>query len=150
MISYAANLLIVTKGKTQVEVENYANIETQKFARWARDDKIIVNDQKSKLMILTRRKPKIKWNFKIYLNNKILQQEDTIKYLGRIIDGRFSFNKHIEYITGICIKLIHALSKSAKINWGLRHDIFIIIYTGAILPHIIMQSTGLDRVPYTK
>ena len=129
MIVYADDLMILTKGKTQVEVEIYANIETQKVATWARDNKIIFIDQRSKLLILTRRKPKIKWNFKIYLNNKILQQEDTIKYLGRIIDGRFSFNKHIEYITGICIKLIHALSKSAKINWGLRQDVLRIIYT---------------------
>ena len=131
--AYADDLMILTKGKTQVEIENYANIETQKVARWARDNKINFNDQKSKLMILTRRKPKIKQNFKIYLNNKILQEEDTITYLGIIIDRRFNFNAHIEYITGKCIKLIHTLSKSAKINSGLRHDILRIIYTGAIL-----------------
>jgi hypothetical protein len=133
VIAYTDDLMIITKGKTQVEVETYANIETQKVATWARDNKIIFNDQKSKLMILTKRKPKIKRDFKIYLNNKKLQEEDTIKYLGIIIDRRFSFNEHIEYITGKCIKLIHALSKSAKINWGLRHDVLRIIYTEAIL-----------------
>jgi uncharacterized HAD superfamily protein len=85
-------------------------------------------------MILTRRKPKIKRDFKIYLNNKRLQQEDTIKYLGIVIDRRFKFNEHIDYITYKCMKLIHALSKSAKINWGLRHDVLRIIYTAAILP----------------
>jgi len=132
--TYADDLMILTKGKTQVEVKNYANIETKNVATWARGNKIIFNDQKSKLMILTRRKPKIKRDFKIYLNNKILQQEDTIKYLGIVTDRRFNFNEDIEYVTGKCIKLIHALSKSAKINWGLRHDILRIIYTGAILP----------------
>jgi len=131
MIVYADDLMILTKGKTQVEVEIYANIETQKVATWARDNKIIFIDQRSKLLILTRRKPKIKWEFKIYPNNKKLQ-EDTINYLGTIIDRRFNFNEHVEYITGKCIKLIHALSKSAKINWGLRHDV-LRIYTGAIL-----------------
>jgi hypothetical protein len=134
VIAYANDLMILTKRTTQVEVENYANIETQKVAMWARDNKIIFNGQKSKLMILTRRKPKIKRDFKIYLNNKKLQQEDTIKHLGILIDRRFSFNEHTEYITGKCIKLIHALSKSAKINWGLKHDFLRIIYTGAILP----------------
>jgi hypothetical protein len=134
VIAYADDLMILTKGKTQVELENYANMGTQKVATWARDNKIIFNDQKSKLMILTRRKPKKKRDFKIYLNNKKLQQEDTIKYLAIIIDRRFNFNEHIDYITGKCMKLIHALSKSAKINWGLRHDVPRIIYTGAILP----------------
>jgi hypothetical protein len=36
-------------------------------------------------------------------------------------------------MTGKCIKLIHALSQSAKFNWGLRHYILRMIYLGAIL-----------------
>jgi hypothetical protein len=73
------------------------------------------NEQKSKLLIITQR-PKIKQDYKIYLNNKRLRQ-DTIKYLGIIIDRRFNFNTHIQYTNGKCIRLIHALSKSAKVNW---------------------------------
>ena len=142
MIAYADDLMILTKGKTEVEVENYANKKKQKVAMWARVNKIIFNDQKSKLMILKRRKPKIKRDFKIYLNNKILQQEDTMKYLGVIIDRRFNFNEHIEYITGKCIKLIHALSKSAKINWGLRRSSNNTRRSN--ITYIILRSTGLD------
>jgi ribonuclease HI len=134
VIAYADDLLILTKGKTQVEVENYANIETQKVTAWARENKMIFNERKSKLMIITRRRPKMKRDYKIYLNNKQLCQENTIKYLGIIIDKRFNFNEHIEYMTAKCIKFIHALSKSAKVNWGLRHDVLRIIYSGAILP----------------
>ena len=33
VIAYADDLMILTKGKTQVEVENYANIETQMLQR---------------------------------------------------------------------------------------------------------------------
>jgi hypothetical protein len=83
--------------------------------------------------VITRRKPENKRDFKIYLNNKKLQ-EDTIKYLGIIIYRRFNFSEHLEYIPGKCIKLIHALSKPTKINWGLRHDVLRIIHTAAILP----------------
>jgi hypothetical protein len=85
-------------------------------------------------MVISRKKPKIKRDFKIYLNNKKLQQEDTIKYLGTIIERWHNFNEHTEHITGKCIKLIHALSQSAKINRRLRHEVLRIIYTGAILP----------------
>jgi hypothetical protein len=35
VIAYADDLMILTKGKTQVEVENYANIETQSFENYA-------------------------------------------------------------------------------------------------------------------
>jgi hypothetical protein len=46
VIVYADDLMILTKGKTQAEVENYANIQTQKVAMWARNNKIVFNDQK--------------------------------------------------------------------------------------------------------
>jgi hypothetical protein len=85
---------------------------------WARKNKMKFNKQKSKMMI-THKRPKIKREYKIYLNNTIMRQEKTIKYLGIIIDKRLNFNAHIDYITGKCITLLHALSKSAKVNWGL-------------------------------
>jgi len=59
LITYADDLMILVKGIIQVEVENYANIETQKVANWARNNKIVFNDQKSKIMVITRNKPKI-------------------------------------------------------------------------------------------
>ena len=126
--------MVLFKGKTEVEVENYANIEAQKVAQWARNNKISFNDQKSKITIITRQKPKNRRDFNIFLNNKELKQEDTVKYLGITIDTRFNFNQHIDNVTGKCIKNIHALSKSAEINWGLTHDVLRNIYTCAILP----------------
>jgi hypothetical protein len=126
-MAYVDDLMILVKGTNQEETENDANIETQKAAKWARNNKINFNDQKSKIMVITRKKPKNRRDFKIFLNNKKLQQGDTIKYLGITVDRRFTFNEHIENITGRCIKIIHALSKSAKINWRLRYDVLRII-----------------------
>jgi hypothetical protein len=57
VIAYADDLVILVKGKTQVEVENYANIDT-KVAKWARNNKMSFNDLKSKVTIITRKKPK--------------------------------------------------------------------------------------------
>jgi hypothetical protein len=42
------------------------------------------SEQKSKVMIITRRRPKIKREYKIYLNNITVRHEETIKYLGII------------------------------------------------------------------
>jgi len=126
--------MILVIGSNQVEVENYANIETQKVANWARNNRMSFNDQKSKVMTITKKKPKNRRDTKSFLNNKKLQQADTIKYLGITIDRIFNFSHHIDKITGESIKIIHALSKSAKINLGLRHDVLRIIYNKAILP----------------
>ena len=119
--------MILVKGSNQVEVENYADIETQKVAKWARNNKLSFKDQKSKVMFVTKEKPKNRCEIEIFPNNKKLQQADTIQYLGITIDRRLNFNQHINKITGKSIKIIHSLSKSARINWGLRHDVLRII-----------------------
>jgi hypothetical protein len=138
--------VILVKGSNPVEVENYANIETQMVAKWARDNKISFNDQKSKVMIITKKRPRNRREIKIF-NNNILPQADTKNYLGITIDRRLNFNQHIDKITGKSIKIVHALSRSVKINWGLRHDVLRIIYTGAILPILsygapVLSCTG--------
>ena len=77
IIAYADDLMILVKGSSQVEVENYANIETQKVATWARNNKTSFNNQKSKVLVITKKKPKNKRDIRIFLNNKKLQQTDT-------------------------------------------------------------------------
>ena len=74
------------------------------------------NDQKSKVMIVTKKKPKNRCDIEIFLNNKKLQQADTIQYLGITIDRRFNFNQHTDKITGKSIKIIHVLSQQKLIG----------------------------------
>jgi hypothetical protein len=57
-IAFADDLLIATRAETIRETENFANIEISKILKWAKDNKIIFNEQKSKVMVITRRKRK--------------------------------------------------------------------------------------------
>jgi hypothetical protein len=61
----------------------------------------------------------------------------TLKHLGIVIDSQFKFSEHISYTAERCAKLIHSLSKSAKVSWGLKHGALQIIYKGAILPLLL-------------
>jgi hypothetical protein len=97
------------------EAENIANIELSKISSWVKDNKIRFNEQKSKSMLLTRRKRRERKE--IYLNYKPLTQVNRSKYLGIILDGKLIFRDHIITMTDKCSKLIFALSKSAKLNW---------------------------------
>jgi hypothetical protein len=60
-----------------------------------------------------------------------------MKYLGIIIDNKFKFSEHVKYAAEKCTKLIHSLSKSANISWGLKHGVLKTIYKGAILPFLL-------------
>jgi len=95
--------VILIKGSNHVEVEKYANIEIQKVAKWAGDNKMRFNDQKSKVMVKTKKRPKNRQDRKIFINNKIIQLSNTIIYLRITIDRRLNFNHHIEEITGKCL-----------------------------------------------
>jgi ribonuclease HI len=135
VIAFADGLLIAVKAATVVEVENFTNMEMSKIKKWSKENKLHFNDQKSKVILISRGRKERK-AIDIYLNNRHLEQVDKIKFLGIIIDSKFKFNKHIKYITDRCTKLINALSKSARINWGLRHEALKTRYNGAILPQL--------------
>ena len=70
----------------------------------------------------------------IYLNNIGLEQVSELKYIGVYFDSRFSFDRHLDYITGKCIPIINMLAKSAKLKWGMGHRALTVIYSGAIEP----------------
>ena len=142
------------KADSITEAENIANVELSKSSAWAKDNKIRFNEQKSKVMLLTRRKRKEQKEIEMYLNNTTLLQVQSVKYLGIIFDSKLSFREHINYsyMAEKCTKLIFALSKSAKLNWGLKHAALKIIYTGAILPLLLygapVWKKAVDKASY--
>jgi len=88
-------------------------------------------------MLMSRRKRKEVKEINVYLNNKPLEQVTTMKYLEIIIDNKFKFSEHISYAAERCTKLIHSLSKSAKVSWRFKHEALKTIYKGAILPLLL-------------
>ena len=63
-----------------------------------------------------------------------MEQVNKIKYPGIIFDSKLLFIEHINYMEEKCVKLIFALSRSAKVTWGLGYEALKTIYTGGILP----------------
>jgi len=88
-------------------------------------------------MLISRRKWKEVKEIKIYLHNKPLEQVTTMKYLGIIIDNKFKFSEHTSCAAERCTKLIHSLSKSAKVSWVKKHEALKTRYKGAILPLLL-------------
>jgi len=60
-----------------------------------------------------------------------------MKYLVVVMDNNFKFSEHVSYAAERSSKLIHSLSKSAKLTWGLNHEALQAIYKGAILPLLL-------------
>jgi len=56
VVAFADDILIMIKAETVGEAENIANVEMEKILNWAKDNKIRFNEEKSKAMVMTRRK----------------------------------------------------------------------------------------------
>ena len=121
LVAYADDVILAVKAESIREAENLTNIEMGKITRWAKNNKINFNENKSKVMLITRGKRKENKGLAVYMNNKRLEQVQTIGYLGITIDSKINFRDHILNTSQKCIKLIHALSKLAKLNWGLSN-----------------------------
>jgi len=94
-IAFADHLLIAVRAENVQETENFVHIDIGKISNWAKENKITFNEQKSKVMLVTRRKRREKTEVNIYLNTKLLEQVNSIKNLGIIIDSKMHFREHI-------------------------------------------------------
>jgi hypothetical protein len=59
-IAFADDLIILTRGETVTEAENYMNMELRKIQDWAQNNKLKYNENKSTVMLMSRRKIKEK------------------------------------------------------------------------------------------
>jgi len=106
----------------------------KKTENWARENKMYFNENKSNVLLVTTKTSGDNRKLNIYLNNKCLEQVSEVKYLGIYFDSRFSFVRHVDYITGKCTPITIMLAKSAKLKWGLGHRALKVIYNGEIEP----------------
>ena len=56
--------MILSKGESIAEAENYMNLELRKISDWTQKKKLKFNENKSKAMLMSRRKRKEKRKWK--------------------------------------------------------------------------------------
>ena len=52
------------------------------------------------------------------------------RYLGIILDGKLSFDKHLKYVAEKATKIFYMIRRAAKANWGLGFKTLKTLYTG--------------------
>jgi hypothetical protein len=133
-VAFADDLIVMIRADNIRDAEKIANVEMDIIAIWAGNDKTKFNEEKSKVMLMTRRISKEQKEVEVYMNNNAIPQVQTVKYLGIIFDCKLFFREHINYVADKCTKLIFQLAKSAKLNWGSSHKTLQTIYLGGIQP----------------
>jgi len=111
VIAFADDLLVLTRGKSALDAENYANQDLKKIENWVRENKMHFNENMSNVLLVTTKTSGDNRKLNNYLNIKCLEQVSELKYLGIYFDSRFSFDRHVDYITGKCTPIINMLAK---------------------------------------
>nr|XP_034839897.1 uncharacterized protein LOC117995994 [Maniola hyperantus] len=90
-------------------------------------------------MVITK---KLKYDTpRIHMAGAMIGLEEQIKILGLIIDRKLTFNSHVKYICTKVLNIYKPLSRSAKINWGLRSEIIRTIYVSVIEPIVLYAAS---------
>jgi ribonuclease HI/endonuclease/exonuclease/phosphatase family metal-dependent hydrolase len=79
-----------------------------KLQRWTEVTGFKFNTDKTEWMIFVRNKQKPK-NITLKLEGKLLKEVQTKKFLGLIFDSKLSWELHIDYIKGKCLKAMNIL-----------------------------------------
>ena len=90
IIAFAGDLITLTRGESVIEAENYMNLEMRKILEWAQNNKLKFNGNKSKVMLMSRRRRRVRKEIEIYVNNKTLKQVNSIEYLRIIFDNKMT------------------------------------------------------------
>lgn len=56
MAAFADDLIVLSKGSSHIEAQNYANSDINKIETWARNNKVEFNENKSKVLLITKKK----------------------------------------------------------------------------------------------
>ena len=106
---FADDTFLCTQNDDFVNMENEVNIELEKVFVWLASNKLTLNTDKSKFMILSKRREIP--NLSIKMNGVPLESCNSYKYLGVIFDKNLEWGPHIDYISKKISKACGALAK---------------------------------------
>ena len=118
-------------GKDLDIVKETVENETKKVLTWLAANKLIINIKKTHTMLFTNKRGNN--TLHITIQNIELEQKDSCKFLGIIIDKNLSWKSHIEYIT-------NKISKNIALLGRLKHtfpkSILKSLYYSLVLPYL--------------
>ena len=96
-LMYADDTTLKAAANTHKQVQNKLQQLTDKTMNWLRNNRLVVNPNKSSVMLIGTRQ-KINDNNEIFVNDILINQCKCVKILGLQVDSSLTFANHIEYV----------------------------------------------------
>ena len=76
------------------------NTELQKIDTWLRRNKLSLNYNKTKFLLINKHScKKLECNFTLFINNTSINRTDSAKYLGVCLDDTLNWSSHITHLS---------------------------------------------------
>ena len=148
IIVFADDTVIETSARAE-EVVLKHKTQLQKCNQWLTKNKVAINTEKTKLMFFGTIKIYSKKE-QINLDKEIIENVDSIRYLGITIDNKLSFKNHIEVVkqklikfSGLFYRLRKFLCKSQIIQVFKSYDHPVVQYGKLIYGNSVLSDISL-------
>ena len=132
LISFADDLVLMCTALDITQLETKVNTAVALITDWGRSIKLSFNEAKTQAMIFTKTRQLPTPNF--YMNGALLETVNSFRYLGVILDNKFTWRKHLTHVQQKAIKLISTISAVTRNTWGLSSEVTAAIYKAVIEP----------------
>ena len=111
---------------------NIVEKEFQNVLAWLYANKLVINLQKTHLMLFTNRKrPQ---EITLNVNGSLIHEVNETKFLGIIVDNKLTWQPHVKYISG---KISKSLSIIRYLRYSFPEKILKTLYLTLVLPYLM-------------
>ena len=130
---FADDTVLYASSRNLAELNIIINKEFSNVNKWLQTNRLSLNKEKTKFMLIHRPTRKPIDNFEVVIENTKLEQVGYIKYLGVYIDSNLTWKKHIEHLHS---KLSQSCGMLSKIRHYVNKPALHLLYNSLVLSHI--------------
>ncbi|XP_035207966.1 uncharacterized protein LOC118182684 [Stegodyphus dumicola] len=138
--AYADDFIIIIKGGNRTIIEKKAAIALSKLTEWSTRNKLKFSVEKTQMILFPKgtkiesNPPRIKWN------NIPLRRQDTLQYLGFLLDKKLTWIPHLTEMRNKTNIIINSINRTMNERWTLRGRIMKDLYLRAVERMILYGS----------
>ena len=132
-ILFADDTNLFNHGKDMFSLQATLNQELANISQWLKVNKLSLNIKKTMYMVFTRKKTQSA-DIKIEIDNEIISETKSSKFLGVHIDNKLNWKMHVDYVSGKIARGIGILVKDRKV---FSNECMINLYYAFIYPYLI-------------
>lgn len=129
---FADDLVAFSVGSDMKDINEKLQQSAEKLQEWAKREGMELNVSKTKLLVFGCHKD----NFNIKLNGIAVEQVDSYKYLGIVLDPELNFGMQTNYAVGKAKKAANKLYRLLDGDHGMPVHIGLNLYKTIVRPHM--------------